>query len=214
MLTTAVDDGCTRRIRRQNIVFPGILISAFNVIHSRNCVIMWNRKLVSIRLAHGHFIRGVEHIAPKSDNLLLFKLYIHVDKFPKKKRLNRWCIFLTVGTVVWCQSVPYPTKSSAFETEHFYTYGTLKWIQSFSYRNKFPISHYNAVRSTRMDDIECRNQDPRKDYILSADSPSTPVVNRSGENYWSLRRHGFPSHCNRPLYKYISRPCTIRTKIL
>ena len=35
-----------------------------------------------------------------------------------------------------------------------------------------------------MDDIECRNQDPRKDYILSADSPSTPVVNRSGEHYW------------------------------
>ena len=41
-----------------------------------------------------------------------------------------------------------------------------------------------------MDDIECRNQDPRKDYILLADSPSTPVVNRSGEHYWSLRRHG------------------------
>ena len=40
-----------------------------------------------------------------------------------------------------------------------------------------------------MDYIECRNQDPWKDYILSADSPSTPVVNRGGEHYWSLRRH-------------------------
>ena len=35
-------------------------------------------------LAQGSFTRGVEHIAPKSDNLLLFKLYIYVDKFPKK----------------------------------------------------------------------------------------------------------------------------------
>ena len=112
---------------------------------------------------------------------------IYVDKFPKKG-LTVMYFFFTVGTVFWCQSVPYPHESSAFETEHFYTYRTLKWIQSFSYRNKFPISHYNAV--TRMDDIECRNQDPRKDYILSADSPSTPVVNRSGEHYWSLRRHG------------------------
>ena len=41
-----------------------------------------------------------------------------------------------------------------------------------------------------MDDIECRKQDPRKDYILSADSLSTLVVIRSGEHYWSLRRHG------------------------
>ena len=95
--------------------------------------------------------------------------------------------FLTLGTVV-VSICTVPDESSAFEPEHFYTYGTVKWIQSFSYRNKFPISHYNAV--TRMDDIECRKQDPRKDYILSVDSLSTLVVICSGEHYWSLRRHG------------------------
>ena len=112
--------------------------------------------------------------------------YIYVDKFQKKGLTVMFFFNCRHSSLVSICTVPH--ESSVFETEHFYTYRTLKWIQSFSYRNKFPISHYNAV--TRMDDIECRNQDPRKDYILLADSPSTPVVNRSGEHYWSLRRHG------------------------
>ena len=44
----------------------------------------YHRKLEVSRSRKFYEGGGVEHIAPKSDNLLLFKLKIYVDKFPKK----------------------------------------------------------------------------------------------------------------------------------
>ena len=126
--------------------------------------------------------------------------------------------FLTVGTVVWCQSVPYPSKvvhlrqriSIHMKLSSGYSHSRI--VTSFRFHIIMQLREWmtlNAEIRIPGKTIFCRR-------ILRVHPSSTAVVISIIEAYVNMVQcEGFPSHCIRPLYKYyIYRLCTIRTKIL